>query len=536
MTAAPFALKDYFPAVPTEDWLAAIARAMDEPSHLEWTCDGLRLAPFYRAGDIRGAPDPGISSGWHICEWFDIADLPKAATGAAASLSSGATAIGFTSRTRAPVAAEMAKLVSNLSLDATSIHWDGPHVGVRPLLLARTRDLSTLRGSMVADPITGSLRYGQQPRYDTLPGLLEEPHTPHFRVYGIDAAVFHEQGATAIEELACTIGAASELLAQLTHRGLPAARVAAAISFRVAVGTRFFPEIAKLRALRHLARQLFEAYGTPDVQPDVFAVASPYRHTCLDPESNLLRATSQAMAGVIGGCNTLSVPPLVRLAPRLSRNLQLVLKHEAHLDWTADPARGSYFVERLTDELALAAWGRFREYERAGGLLQALQSGELQHMLRCASMRHAQEVAAGECTMVGVNDFPRNDAIQGMTPGTGPAAPYEALRLRVNAQPVQCLLLEGGSTRLRQLARRQLRCAGIEFEEGSLKGTRTPYDFVVTVLPPVASLAQSLPFPVVGVLAEKPVSPIPGVETCLYPGQNMPRAIGSLLDKLNSET
>ncbi len=208
----------------------------------------------------------------------------------------------------------------------------------------------------------------------------------------IRADEFHNAGATAVQELAFALAAGVDRLAAGDQD----------IAFIFAVGSNYFFEIAKLRAARLLWAQAAEAFGAPSTT-HLQARTAIANKSLYDPYTNLLRVTTEALSAVIGGCDSLIVEPF-EFSERLAANLQLLLKHEAHLDQVADPAAGSYYVEWLTDALAREAWKLFQQVEQQGGFAQS-QSFIDNAM---ATSRKALEtaVASRRRTLVGVNNYP----------------------------------------------------------------------------------------------------------------------------------
>ncbi len=533
MIAAPYSLRDHFPPATTADWLAAARQAAGSAEKLDWDCDGLVVRPLYRAADVKTAPDTGITGGWDICERIDAEDAAAARAATMEALEGGAQALAFGCR-HSPARADLEALLRIPIARGAAVHWEGPSDGVRDSLLTCTPGGADLRGSLVSEPVTCRLRGSRSTGYDRLAALAEQGGTPGYRILGIDVAAFHESGAGARQELALALAAARELLTQLADRGVGAACTAGAISFRVAIGPSFFPEIAKLRALRLLARQLFNASGAAEAAVDVFAVASTYWHAGMDPRFNLVRATAQAIAAVIGGCDTLLVPPIAGLGARSSRQLQLMLAHEAHLGRVADAAAGSYFIEHLTDRLARAAWDRFRQIESRGGLLEIERSGALEAALGRALKKREKQYRSASRIMVGVNAYTSSGSAPEAVRGAGPAAPFEALRRRTKDRPPRAVLLRGGSGRLRRLAQDVLATAGIACSEEESDGASGIPDMVVAILPEhdMARLSREQPHPVVAVAEEGPHAPIAGSAACLYPGMDIPAVLGDLLDTI----
>jgi len=208
----------------------------------------------------------------------------------------------------------------------------------------------------------------------------------------IRADHFHNNGATAVQELAFALSAAVDRLATGDRD----------ISFVFAVGSNYFFEIAKLRAVRLLWAQVTQAFAI-DVPLHLHVRTAIANKSLYDPYTNLLRVTTEALSAVLGGCDSLIVEPF-EFSERLATNLQLMLKHEAHLDQVADPAAGSYYVEWLTDTLAREAWRLFQHVEQQGGYAHAQEfiDGEI------ATARTAVEAAISSRrrTLVGVNNYP----------------------------------------------------------------------------------------------------------------------------------
>ncbi len=124
-----------------------------------------------------------------------------------------------------------------------------------------------------------------------------------------------------------------------------------------------------------------------------------------DPYTNLLRATTEALAAVIGGCDGLQVEAF-GFEPHLADNVQHILREEAHMGEVADPAGGSYYIEALTDALARAAWKLLQEMEAAGGYRAAVESGALDKALAETRAAREKAVALRRRTLVGVNNYP----------------------------------------------------------------------------------------------------------------------------------
>jgi methylmalonyl-CoA mutase len=231
----------------------------------------------------------------------------------------------------------------------------------------------------------------------------------------VHGAQFGSRGATAVQEIAFTLSLAVHYLDQLSARGFAQEEICRNLQLTVSSGTHYFMEIAKLRALRWLWAGIVKACGEAPATAAslrIHAHTSSWTHTTLDPHSNILRATTEAMSAIIGGCDSLSVAPFDSMAmaqnpfsERIARNIPLLLKHEAYLDQVLDPAAGSYYLESLTQQLAEKAWALFQEVQGQGGFAGALQGGFIRAQLSSSAQASFQAITSGQQVLVGTNKF-----------------------------------------------------------------------------------------------------------------------------------
>ena len=175
-------------------------------------------------------------------------------------------------------------------------------------------------------------------------------------------------------------------------------------------------QIAKFRAFRILFHQVALSYELEGFQPGtikIHGVSSHWNKTLADINNNMLRNTSEAMAAIIGGCDSIHITPHdSTLAPssvssrRIARNISNILKDEAYLDKVADPAAGSYYLENLTNELAKAAWALFKEIEKAGGFISSFKTNSIQDAIGKTRHKKFKHIASRGTVIVGVNQYP----------------------------------------------------------------------------------------------------------------------------------
>jgi len=241
-------------------------------------------------------------------------------------------------------------------------------------------------------------------------------NAPKYNPISISGYHIREAGATAGQELAFTLRNGFEYVERAVARGLDVDSFAPRLSFFFDVHNDFFEEIAKFRAARRIwARGMRERYGAKN--PDSWrlrthAQTAGVSLTAQQPENNIVRVAYQAMAAALGGTQslhtnsmdeTLSLP--TEKAVRIALRTQQILAFESGVPDTIDPLAGSYFVEKLTDELEEEALSLFREIDGVGGVVPGIEEGWFQKEIAASAMRQQREIESGEQVVVGVNDF-----------------------------------------------------------------------------------------------------------------------------------
>jgi methylmalonyl-CoA mutase len=289
------------------------------------------------------------------------------------------------------------------------------------LAVRRKKPFSTLRGCVEMDPLgvlshEGSLPQSLGGAYAEMAALLRWASTdaPNLQTICVHSRAWHEAGGHAAQELAFTLATGVEYLREMNRRGLTTNTTAPRIRFAITVGANFFMEIAKLRALRMIwARAVSVAGGDETAQRLTAHVrTAQWNKTIYDPYNNMLRATVEAVAGVIGGCDSMQVgafDEVVRhpdyFSQRIARNTQVILQKECHLGRVIDPAGGSWYVEMLTSDLANRAWGLFQEVEKLGGMEAALRAGFPQKAVAATAAEKISAVNRRRDSIVGLNQY-----------------------------------------------------------------------------------------------------------------------------------
>ncbi len=401
-------INDMFPPVSKADWIAQIGKDLKDPQayeSLRWQSpEGFTVEPFYTPEDMKQLPLANIQAaqkaapGWLNAPQYAISD-PKGDAHRLA-LSSGADAL-------------LLNLSTFPTLDTTTLSrvLNGIKLSETPVFFQQNQPAATFVNTLqtvVPYQLKGGLL--TPPDETTAEATRLSLNSPQFRTVCILGHDFHRAGATATQELAFMLGHLVDVFDGLTEQGLIVEQLAAKTMFSVSVGTSYFVEIAKLRALRVLWGRVIGGWISQGV-PTAFihSQTSAFYESTATPYTNLLRATTEAMAAVIGGCDVLTVRPFDAVldssgefSRRIARNVSLLLAEESHLDKVADPSAGSYYIETLTHQLVESAWALFLQVEEMGGLSKAadfVQSAIEQ------SYQAKVEAVRGSKVLVGVTKF-----------------------------------------------------------------------------------------------------------------------------------
>lgn len=238
---------------------------------------------------------------------------------------------------------------------------------------------------------------------------------PNFLPLSLDFGRYSESGGTGIQELTYGLGELIELLDQLTQRGLSAEIIFENIAFQSAVGDLHFPEIAKLKALRSLVVDLAVNYEVTLAPESIHLIASTstWTYSLLDKNTNLIRQTYQAMAGILGGCNALWVKTLegnsasVR-EKRIARNISTILREESYLDKVIDPAAGSFYLDSLQKEISDLVKEKVSRLEAEEGWLKYFSEGKIQQEIHGNRLTVQKAVLENTVSKVGANRYTTN--------------------------------------------------------------------------------------------------------------------------------
>ncbi len=394
--------------------------------------DGLRTRPLYTARD--SAPDPGLPgfalragaaapraparSGW------DVRQRHTALTDGAvlADLENGGTSLWLVLGEGGIPVAELDRALDGVYLDLAPVVLDAGRdtEQAAEALLRRYAEqgvaAEAVRGNLGGDPLGVRGAHRDRARLAPYAALAERcaEGYPGLRALTVDALPYHEAGGSAAQELGASLATGVAYLRELTEAGLGVEQAAAQLEFRYAATADQFLTIAKLRAARRLWARVAEVCGgarrgrAGAARGDLAGDDDPPR-----PVGEHAPHDGRDARRGVGGADSVTVLPFDHalglpdaFARRIARNTSTILIEESHLARVIDPAGGSWYVERLTAELAEAAWQFFRSIERDGGQPAVLRSAGCAPTWRRPGRSGPSELAKRREPITGVSEFP----------------------------------------------------------------------------------------------------------------------------------
>lgn len=432
-----------FPPVSTQAWEEVIVKDLkgaDYQKKLVWrTLEGFSVQPYYRDENlkdlklvggtagifpfVRGTKD---SNAWLIRQDYLVKqNFKKANALALDGMMKGVTAVGFDlTQTEKITKADLKTLLNDVALGAVEINFKGckdlallknfislaKESGVKPASIHASFDYDPLK------ELNATGLYNAKDATKLLTKAIElVKDFANIRVVGVYAYAFNDAGSNICQELAYGMNMGSEYLNLLKEAGVNANEAVKRIKFTFAIGGVYFMEIAKFRAARVLWANIAKAYGAKEsnCKIKVHAVTSAWNQTVYDPYVNMLRGTTEAMSGAIGGIDSMEVLPFDHpfrapgeFSNRIARNVQSLLLDESHFDQVVDPGAGSYYIEELTDAVSKTSWDLFTEVEKAGGYVECFKKETIQNAIKATSQKRDSNIATRRDTLLGTNQFP----------------------------------------------------------------------------------------------------------------------------------
>lgn len=520
-----------------QEWIDKVTvdlKGADFNKKLVWrTNEGFNVQPMYRLENMQDLKNldclPGEfpfvrgnkkdNNDWYVRQDIVVEDLAEANKKALDVLNRGVNALGFVlNGCQEFTKADMETLLKDICLECVEINFvAGCKKGsildaFKAVVEERGIAPEKIYGGINIDPLTALVRKGKtccENPFESLKANAEKMAAyKNFKTIEVGGYVLNNSGSSIVQELGFSLAAGVEYLDKLTDAGMSIDEVAPKMRFHFATGSKYFMEIAKLRAARYLWAHIVKAYQPAcdcKCKMNIHAETSEWNKTVYDPNVNMLRTQTETMSAVLGGVDSFTVHPFdytfectpTDVAERVARNQQLLLKEESHFAKIVDAAGGSYYIEELTENIAEAAWKLFLETQEQGGYTEALKKGFVQAAVKATAQARDLAIAQRKENFVGVNQFPNfnekidrplcscifepedetaEDAeIETLKPYRGPAA-FEAMRLKTdeyaakNGRPVVYMLPMGNLNMRKaraQFACNYFACAGFEVKDNN---------------------------------------------------------------------
>ena len=405
-----------FAPVSAKEWKQKIQfelKGADYNETLIWNSpDDIKVKPFYDKEDIKEVISVTTkASEFKICQNIFVHDINKSIERALDSLARGAESIRFTIEDET-IAIE--KLLEKLPLESTPIFFHLNFISID--FVQKIESIATKRKAAIycnIDPIGHLAKEGnwfttsEKNNFETLNNLVKRDNS--LSLISVNSALYQNSGATIVQQIAYTLAHANEYFNHI-ELSKPQTMV-----LEIAVGTNYFFEIAKLRAIRLLFNLIAKEYNQ---NWNCHLVVTPTRRnkTLYDYNVNMLRTTTECMSAILGGADTIANLPYDALyhkdnefGDRIARNQLLILKNESYFDKVNNPSDGSYYIESLTQQLADKALVLFKDIEANGGFLKQLNEGIIKRKIQESADKEQDLFDSGKEILLGTNKHANKD-------------------------------------------------------------------------------------------------------------------------------
>ncbi|MEC4003863.1 methylmalonyl-CoA mutase subunit beta [Flavobacterium sp. SUN052] len=418
-----------FESVTSKQWKQQIQyelKGADYNETLVWESpEGIKVKPFYHSDEnIKNINVATKASEFSILQNIFVHDVAKSNARALDTLNRGAESIRFTIENEN---SSIEELMQNLPLKETIYYFHLPFLSID--FVTKIKAFATKNQAkfiLQIDPIGQLIKDGNW--FENLDKDFEKLNTisknsppleeclkgevAFVSFLNINASTYQNAGANMVQQLAYTLAHCNEYFNRIPILNNP-------ITIEIAVGTNYFFEIAKLRALRLLFNTLAKEYNH-NLDCHIIVTPTKRNKTLYDYNVNMLRTTTECMSAILGGANAIANLPYDALyhkdnefGDRIARNQLLVLKHESYFDKVNNPADGAYYIESLTEQLAEKALLLFKEIEEKGGFIAQLMEGNIQKKISESAAKEQELFDSGQEVLLGTNKYPnKNDRMK----------------------------------------------------------------------------------------------------------------------------
>lgn len=408
-------LFDDFNPISSKQWKQKIQFELDGADYNEtviWNSpEDIQVKPFYHIDEFsKAASVETQTSNFKICQNIFVYDIEKSIQRAINTIERGAESLRFTIQNEK---IDIQKLLETLPLENRVVYFNLTFISIDFVKLLDTISIQKKAHFYCnIDPIGHFAREGnwfttsEKNNFETIEKIAKA--TTNLSLLSIDLGLYQNAGANITQQIAYTLAHANEYLNRLPTITKP-------IVFQISVGTNYFFEIAKLRALRMLFKLIASEYN-PDLECHFLVTPTKRNKTIYDYNVNMLRTTTECMSAILGGADAVANLPYDSLyhkdnefGDRIARNQLLVLKHESYFDKVNNPADGSYYIESLTTQLAEKSLTLFKDIEASGGFLKLLNDGTIKKKIQESAAKEQELFDSKKEILLGTNKYPNKD-------------------------------------------------------------------------------------------------------------------------------
>ncbi|MGN7515547.1 MAG: methylmalonyl-CoA mutase subunit beta [Allomuricauda sp.] len=405
-----------FPEISAKQWKQKIQvdlKGADYNETLVWeSLEGINVKPFYNKEDLKNIPSFSLPKDhdWSIGQAIYVGEEKKSNAKALEILKKGVENLILTIPNETT---DVEALISGIDLKKTKLYFNFEFLAVEPIkkLVSLLKDKKAkahlnidIIGHLTKD---GNWHHNLEKDHKIFTDLVLLG-TSEISIIGVDTSLYQNGGANMVQQLAYAMAHTNEYLNYITSGGV---EKSLPITFKVAVGSNYFFEMAKIRALRWLWKSIASAYGIKN-DCNILVVPSKRNKTLYDYNVNMLRTTSECMSAVLGGADTVCNLPYDALyhkdnefGERIARNQLLLLKEEGYFSEASQISEGTYYIESLTNQLAEKGLRLFKQVEKAGGFLEGLKKGTIQQKIKESAEKEQQLFDEGKIVSVGTNKY-----------------------------------------------------------------------------------------------------------------------------------
>ncbi len=406
-----------FPEVSAKQWKQKIQmdlKGADYNETLVWeSLEGINVKPFYHQDDLKNIPTYSLPKdhNWSIGQSIYVGDEKKANAKALEVMKKGVESLFFTIPNEET---DFEALFGGINLDGPELYFDFEFLAMEPIkklasLLKDKKAKAHLNIDIIGHLAKEGNWYHNMAKDHELLTELVPLGTSDISIIGVDLSLYQNSGATMVQQLAYGLAHANEYLNHLNSS--TGTKKSFNITFKVSVGSNYFFEIAKIKALLWLWNSLAAEYGTKS-NCTILAAPSKRNKTLYDYNVNMLRTTSETMSAVLGGADTvcnLAYDAIYHknneFGERIARNQLLLLKEEGYFTKASQITDGAYYIESLTNQLAEKALVLFKQVEKAGGFLDSLKKGMVQRKIKESAEKEQQLFDEGKLVSLGTNKY-----------------------------------------------------------------------------------------------------------------------------------